>query len=276
MTTLLIDGDIEAFKAAAFYQEQFMWNEPGEVLPTILVNEPAMWSMIHSNVAEYKEIMGADEVVVCISSSLNFRKEVDPSYKAHRKDLTRPLMLDSCKLHMMDKYPHAMVPGLEADDVMGIIGSLDPKKYVIVSIDKDMLTIPNVRVYNPDKRVMNLSDEKSAFYSHMMQTLMGDATDGYKGIPGIGPKKAEKILAKLTQQPEWVKEWPEDYEEKLWAVVVEAYTAANLTEQDALRNARLAKILTKEWFSHPGEKMLEGKPLLWTPRCSSASVTASV
>ena len=76
-----------------------------------------------------------------------------------------------------------------------------------------------------------------------MQTLTGDVTDGYKGCPGVGEKKAETILKKGT-----------------WEEVLKAYEAAKLTEQDALQQARVARICRVEDFNY---KL--GDVNLWTP-----------
>ena len=49
-----------------------------------------------------------------------------------------------------------------------------------------------------------------------------------------------------------------------WTVILEAYIKAGLTEEDAIRNARLARIL------RPGEYNSTTKePILWTPHPTS-------
>ena len=64
------------------------------------------------------------------------------------------------------------------------------------------------------------------------QVLTGDPSDGYKGVPGIGAKRAE---AALGTRPSW-------------GAVIHAYQKAGMTEQDALQQARLARILRwSEW-----------------------------
>ena len=77
------------------------------------------------------------------------------------------------------------------------------------------------------------------------QCLTGDPVDGYKGVPGIGAKGAEKILSKA---------------EDPWQAIVAAYDKAQLTVDDAILNARLARIL------RPGEYNSTTKePILWNP-----------
>jgi 5'-3' exonuclease len=67
----------------------------------------------------------------------------------------------------------------------------------VVSIDKDMAQIPGWHV-NPTKDDFpRWVSEEEADYFLALQWLTGDSTDGIPGLPGIGPKKAEKLLGGL-------------------------------------------------------------------------------
>jgi DNA polymerase-1 len=83
----------------------------------------------------------------------------------------------------------------------------------------------------------------------MFQTLVGDTSDGYKGCPGVGKVKAEKLLIDAMENGV-----------PLWTVVKAQYEAKDLTEADALTQARLARIL--RWSDWDNEKK---EPILWTP-----------
>ena len=79
--------------------------------------------------------------------------------------------------------------------------------------------------------------------------LTGDATDGYKGLPGCGPKGAIKVLGEPPTG---------DYSDiaSAWEWVVGAYARKGLTEDDAIVQARVARILTEpkgatEWWTPP-------------------------
>ena len=76
----------------------------------------------------------------------------------------------------------------------------------------------------------------------MIQTLSGDQTDGYSGAPGFGVKTSAKFFGENGYT---------------WNSVLDAFIQKGLTEEDALKNARLAKILTVEDY-HNG-------PILWSP-----------
>ena len=68
-------------------------------------------------------------------------------------------------------------------------------------------------------------------------------TDGYSGIPGIGVKRAATILEKNGCT---------------WTTVLEAFLDKGMTEEDALMNARLARILTHDLYE-------SGQIKYWTP-----------
>ena len=59
----------------------------------------------------------------------------------------------------------------------------------------------------------------------LTQVLTGDTADGYKGVPGIGRKKPKQYLAPTH-----------------WGAVEKAIDAG-LTKDDAIQQARLARIL---------------------------------
>jgi DNA polymerase-1 len=92
---------------------------------------------------------------------------------------------------------------------------------------------------------MTISEAQADYY-HMFQTLVGDTSDGYKGCPGVGKVKAEALLS--------------DHDRSHWDIVKAAYEKAKLTEQDALTQARLARIL--RWSDWDNTKK---EPILWTP-----------
>lgn len=191
----------------------------------------------------------ADRFVLAISDSQNWRKDLLPSYKEGRSKLIKPLLLKAMKEWIQKEYPKEtqIIPRLEGDDVIGIRATCGKKHtYIMVSIDKDMKTVPGNH-YNFDKGTsFKVTPEEAEMY-HMTQTLTGDVTDGYKGLPGCGPAKAKKILERKSDKT-------------LWEKVVEAYEKSELTEADALVQARMAFILQSNFFNQETKE-----PILWTP-----------
>ena len=133
---------------------------------------------------------------------------------------------------------------LEADDAMGIYATAHPGN-IIVSPDKDMRQIPG-KLYNLTDTTYITPEEGAQW--HLIQTLAGDQTDGYSGVPGIGVKRAELLF---------------DKEGYSWQTVLKAFTDKGLTEKDALLNARLARILTLDDYDTKRQE-----PILWTPELS--------
>lgn len=149
-----------------------------------------------------------------------------------------------------DRYRTERLHGLEADDLLGILATTPPKydDAIVVSLDKDLRTIPG-RHLNPGKETEPVVvTELEADHSWLMQTLTGDTSDGYVGIPGVGPKKALKILMNTSSLA------------AKWRRVVEAFRADKLTEADALTQARVARILRRSDYDKDSKSVL-----LWHP-----------
>lgn len=193
----------------------------------------------------YRNNLGATAVVLCFSGDGNFRKKLFPAYKAQRS-APKPVVFAALKKKLSEFYKTYEKPGIEADDVLGILGThpkLVPGDKIIVSADKDMLQIP-CKV-STDGRSADMPDDPARW--HLMQTLCGDTADNYPGCRGIGKTRADKLL-------------PPDEPETWWPNVVKAFEDSGLTEADALLQARIAKILTHEWYDFNKKQ-----PILWSP-----------
>lgn len=219
--TLLVDGDIVAYKAAAIAETPIDW---GDGLWTLHAHEKDVIGSIEEFMSKIIEESSCSEVITCLSGANLYRKEIAPYYKLNRSNVRKPMLLNFAKKYLSDKYNGKIEDKLEADDLLGILGSKNSNT-VIWSLDKDLLTVPAHHLVHG--KVVEV-DEKQADYNFFYQTLVGDATDNYKGCPTIGDKKANKIL----QQ-----------EGATWETVVKTYAKNNLSEMVALENARLARIL---------------------------------
>jgi len=225
--TLLIDGDILVYQHAFGAEEDHSFDE-GDNLKVADLDQ-AVASMVQE-VDNLKEKFTADALICMTDRGHCFRKDFFPTYKANRsvKPVIFQELLDAC----YTEFKIAFKEGMEADDVMGIFMSGDEVikgRKCIVSADKDMQTIPG-KLYNPRKSKLGVQTitVEHAEHFHLLQTLMGDRVDNYFGCPGIGPVKATKIL--------------EDAEDP-WAAIVATYESRGLTEDDALIQARCARIL---------------------------------
>ena len=244
-TVLLVDGDILLYRFAFTNQRTIQWDEDTESEAINL--DKALYDtdvFIESLIIDTK----TERCIVCLTGSLNFRYEILPSYKHNRADKEKPVLIDDIREHLVDKYSTRLKEGLEADDVMGILSTKTPNKYIIASADKDLRTIPGW-FYDWKTRSLEHISERDADYFFYTQILTGDTADGFKGCPGVGPKKAVKIL---SQHPE-----------RWWLDVVAAYEAKGLAEEDALVQARVARILRAEDYDFENKEVI-----LWTPTMS--------
>lgn len=145
------------------------------------------------------ENTGVYDYEMYFSGENNFRKKIFPEYKANRRKMERPPSLPMVKQYFIH-YPDQVADDLEADDLLGIN---QIEETCIVSIDKDMLTIPGWH-YNFVKDEWIYVTPGGAIKTFYTQLLTGDPADGIKGAKGIGIKKAEKILADCEVESQYV------------------------------------------------------------------------
>lgn len=190
----LIDGDMVVHMACAAQQIVGDFDD-GQGEEIMFDTEEAMMGAVRLT-HRWMKGAGCSHSIVCFSEGDNFRKLIYPEYKANRKGIEKPKAYAAVKEAIEVEYETWSIPGLEADDLMGIAGSRDPGNFVVVSRDKDMLTIPGT-IFNPDhdkrpRRIrVGVADQL-----WMKQTMTGDTVDNYPGIPMVGDVKAQEILTK--------------------------------------------------------------------------------
>jgi len=237
---LLIDSDFLAYKAA---QACEIGIDFGEDVIIAQSQFSEVLKVFHNELNKVTKAMMEDNFILYFSSTRNFRKKIYPDYKGHRMK-RKPLGYKRLVNYCRKNHNFKLIEGLEADDTIGIEATrfADPNN-IIVSPDKDMRQIPSTLWDMKDDVVEITKDDGDRW--HLIQSLSGDPTDGYSGCPGIGVKRASELL---------------DKNENKWEAVCKAYRDRGLSDDDALLNARLAKILQKEDFDHD-----RNQPILWTP-----------
>jgi DNA polymerase-1 len=239
MRTLLIDADSLVYAAATTNEHSVQW-------------DPSVWTyhgdfdvaraQLDDSIAAMKKRLGAEHAVLALSNYTNpWRKKLLPTYKANRKDIRRPVLFKPLRDYCHEKYQVFEREGLEGDDILGILlTATNPPaciqgQRICCSIDKDMSTLPGFHhnwtkdTGEGEPLIIAVSEEYADKF-HMTQTLTGDTVDGYGGCPGIGKVRATKLLDGLTTVAE------------MWPVVVKAYAKAGLGEEEALVQARVARI----------------------------------
>ena len=144
-----------------------------------------------------------------------FRNEMYPEYKANRPD-TPQLIIDALEplseIVRAMNIPVLMIPGFEADDVIGSMALRSAGEgfdVYMVTPDKDygQLVRPHVFQYRPgkaggDDEVLDSAAvcAKYGIDSPLqvidMLTICGDASDNVPGVKGVGEVGAAKLIAK--------------------------------------------------------------------------------
>ena len=242
--TLLIDGDELVFTGTVAVQQDFKFSEHQHVLVS---DERDAMEYIAVKLEEYQSITGdRGKIIMCFSDYPTFRHEVYSEYKANRIGKRKPLAFKDVAEAVRRYHDVATYPNLEADDVMGILATeeVHPTR-VIVSGDKDMKTIPCILLRNGELETIS---EKRADRNWMISVLTGDRIDNIQGLPGVGPKTAEKILG------------DSDTLSDMWDKVVTAYEKKKLSYSSALQSARLTRILRHGEYNRATHKVT-----LWEP-----------
>ena len=235
---LLIDADFIVYKCCAACETEIDY---GEDVIFVTSNFSDAYKAVTNEISKITKQFGDFATpILFFSDSNNFRKKISPDYKGHR-NRKKPCGYKRVIRNLKIEYDVCIMPELEADDAMGIYATQYPGN-VIVSPDKDMKQIPG-ELYNLDERITVSPNAGRAW--HLIQCLSGDQTDGYGGVPGIGVKRAATLF---------------DKEGYSWKTAVKAFTDKGLTEEDALLNARLAKILTIDDYDTTKQEVI-----LWTP-----------
>jgi len=238
---LLIDADYIVYKSCAAAETEIDF---GDDVILVTSHFSDAYSATLRELTKIRDQFGSFSTIkLFFSDTKNFRKKISPDYKGHR-NRKKPCGYKRVIHKLKTEFEVIILPELEADDSMGIYATQYPGN-IIVSPDKDMKQIPGT-LYNLDEKFTITTDAGRAW--HYIQTLAGDQTDGYGGVPGIGVKRAETLFSK------------EGYK---WETVTKAFKDKGLTEEDALLNARLAKILTIEDYDTKKQKIK-----LWTPSSS--------
>lgn len=247
-TILLVDGDEYLLKATAAVEREIRWDEWNHVL---YANENEAWDNFTRMVGQLATTYGAakaDTVLAFGGSQPYFRHGLLPTYKGGRPG-RKPLCYAALRERCSTEYPVRQYAAIEADDCLGILSTKPDandggRRTIICSQDKDMLTVPGF--LHREGELVHITPHQ-AQYHHFYQTLVGDHVDNYPGCPGIGPKRAERLLA----------------DDQCWRQVVGAFEQKGLKESDALLQARLARIL--QWSDWDYERK---QPILWQPSTS--------
>jgi DNA polymerase I len=150
-------------------------------------------------------------IAVCFDrAEKTFRQIKLEAYQSHRPALDPDFSSQFQKTYDVltaMKIPQYSLAGYEADDMIGTIATCaDVDEVVIVTGDRDILQLVNdkVKVYMPVKGMsegkiygdQEVFERLEVLPKHIVdyKALVGDSSDNYPGVPGVGPKTAINLI----------------------------------------------------------------------------------
>lgn len=214
---ILVDADSIYFKAACVTKKK---HEIRKVIKRKMVEIERDCSFFFTDI----------KMMVAVKGIGNFRFDFLEDYKGVRPDLEDDMKeaLNYGNQFMLEHYDTVAADNMEADDLVSVWAHQcweNGLNYIIAHIDKDLNMIPGPH-YNFDKQDLYEISPDEGYYKFMHQCLTGDRTDNIKGIKGIGPKKADKILESCGSRLE------------MWTSVKDAWSNSPLEPIDLVSSMR--------------------------------------
>ncbi len=197
---ILVDGSSYLYRA--FHAMPPLTTAKGQPTGAIY----GVTNMLRRLVADYQpEVM----VVVFDAKGKTFRDDIYKEYKSNRPPMPDDMRSQIEPLHQLVQsmgMPLMIVPGVEADDVIGTLAVQASKaglKTVISTGDKDMAQLVNDKVSLINTMNNTVMDEPAVLDKFGVKpsqiidylALVGDTSDNIPGVPSCGPKTAAKWLA---------------------------------------------------------------------------------
>ncbi|MEE9527287.1 MAG: DNA polymerase I [Syntrophobacteria bacterium] len=198
-TLYLIDGNSYIYRA--FYGVRHLSTSTG--IPTNAIY--GFSNMLKRVLRERSPIYMA---IALDAPGPTFRHDLSPDYKANRprmpEDLAEQIPFIKRLITALG-IPYVEIPGYEADDIIGTLATWASDQgadVVMISGDKDLLQLvsPKVHMWDSMKHeVFGPAEVEKRFGVPASQVvevmgLAGDSTDNIPGVPGIGPKTAQRLI----------------------------------------------------------------------------------
>lgn len=177
-----IDADLVAYRCAATVTEN--------------MEQDIAFYRMDVLIQQILEATDAVSYTLYLTGKNNFRKKINPEYKANRKDTVPPIYLQECRKYLVDNHSAVMSDGCEADDMLGIAQGSET---ILCSLDKDLRMITGTH-YNWVKVDCDYVNQQDALRHFYKQMLIGDKSDNIFGVDKIGPVKAGKLIDPLDDE----------------------------------------------------------------------------
>ncbi len=196
---ILVDGSYYLFRAF-------------HALPPLTTSQGQTTNAIKGAMSALQKLMRRMQpthmAVIFDTPEPTFRHQLSPAYKAHRPPMPDELSSQIPYLHAIIKglgIPLLLLPGAEADDLIGTLAkrAVTEGHHVLISTgDKDMAQLVNDHIKLEDSFREQVLDHDGVIAKFGVRpdqiidylTLMGDASDGISGVPGVGKVTAAKLL----------------------------------------------------------------------------------
>lgn len=212
-----IDGDILLYEIG-FAAEAFQRKKADELGEALLDSPPweTVERSIHERINNIVVETASTDPIFLFTGKGNFRNTIAVTQKYKDREGKKPFHYTNIKLYIQSVWPSLQVDGLEADDLLGILLTENPDRYICCSRDKDLKQIPgwhygwevhNQPSFGPELigefGYIMLSSKRDKLIGtgamfHHAQMLMGDTTDTIPGIPKHGPVAAFNLLNTCT------------------------------------------------------------------------------
>ncbi len=241
-TLFLLDGHALVYRAHYSFISRPLINSKGINTSAINGFVRALWDII-------KNEQPSHIAVAFDLSGPTFRNEIYPEYKANRE--AQPEDITIALPYIMDiveafDIPCVSLPNYEADDVIGTLSKQAAQQgfdVYMVTPDKDygQLVSEKIFMYKPSRKgqgvdILGVPEIKETWQIKRpdqvidMLGLQGDAVDNIPGVPGIGPKTAQKLLADYDTL-EGVIEHADELKGKQKERIIEFQDQARLSKQ---------------------------------------------
>ena len=196
---LLVDGSSYLYRA--YHALPPLTNSKGEPTGAIYGVVNMIKRLVDDTQPDYLAI-------VFDAKGKTFRDELFKDYKAHRPPMPDELRAQIAPLHALVEalgYPMLIIPGVEADDVIGTLahqGNAQGMRALISTGDKDMAQLVNDQTtlintmsnttLNEEGVIKKFGVPPNRIIDYL--ALIGDSADNIPGVPKVGPKTAAKWL----------------------------------------------------------------------------------
>lgn len=211
---ILIDGHSLAFRS--YYA--FLYSRQGALRTSTGIPTSICFGFLNS-LLQVIELEKPEYLAIAFDlPELTFRHQADSNYKANRSETPDDFIPDLDNLQQLLaalNFAVSAVPGYEADDIIGTLGTLAAEagyQVKILSGDRDLFQLVdkqgNIEILYPDNKSIKGNQGYAYFNRDAVieklqitpeqivdfKALCGDKSDNIPGVKGIGEKTAIKLL----------------------------------------------------------------------------------